>query len=86
MCKVLIVCKSITEAQKIMNLITKSGFWCDIHRTPSDISIKSCSYSVIIYEKNFENISKILKQRNFNIIDLFIYKNNMYQKIGGDFS
>lgn len=83
--KILIVCKSVTNAQKIMNIIDNSGFWVSISRTPSDIKMKSCSYSVIIYQKDIEKIQKILYKKNIQPLNMYLYANNgTYHKFGGN--
>lgn len=79
--KVLIVCKSVTHAQKIMNIINNAGFFATISRTPSDINMKACSYSVSIYKKDFDRVILLLKQRNIQNLNLYQYKNSFYQKL-----
>ncbi|MFI3225958.1 MAG: DUF3343 domain-containing protein [Clostridia bacterium] len=83
--KIFIVCKSITSAQKIMNIVTKNGFWANILRTPSEIRLKSCSYSVVFYEKDLQGIINTLKSRNYPILSLYIKNDGFYQKMEGDF-
>lgn len=83
--KILIVCKSITNAQNIMSILNRNGFWANISRTPSDIRLKNCSYSVISYRKDFENIKRILNSKNIQYLNIYQQTNDgLYQKFGGD--
>ncbi|MFI3115460.1 MAG: DUF3343 domain-containing protein [Clostridia bacterium] len=79
--KILIVCKSVTHAQKIMHIINQNGFFSSISRTPSDINMKTCSYSVSIYKKDFQRVLQLLGQRNIQNLDLYQYSNGLYLKL-----
>lgn len=81
--KVILVCNSITSAQKIMRFISKSGFWCGIDRTPISIRKKTCSYSVTIYEKDFLYINNLLEKYNTTYLSAFLYANNEFKPFGG---
>lgn len=84
MSKVLIVCHSITGAQKIMNLLSKNGLWTIISRTPSDIRLKACSYSVVFYEKDEEKVKSLLKNRNYAYLNMYLCSDGLYREIEGD--
>lgn len=81
--KILIVCKSVTDAQKVMNIISKNGFWAIISRTPSDINMKSCSYSVNFYEKDYIDILNTLRYKGIEPTNIYQYTDGYYKKIGG---
>lgn len=81
--KILIVTKSITNAQKLANIISKNGFFSSVMKTPSDIRLKNCSYSVIFYQKDFNQVLNLLTSRNFENLNLYSYINGSYQKMEG---
>lgn len=81
MSKIYVVCQSITSAQKIMNIISKNGFWVTISRTPSELRLKACSYSVIFYEKDAQSITKILRSRNFQNLNMYLLNDGFYKKL-----
>ena len=79
--KCLLVCKSITYAQKIMNILNKNGYYAGISRTPSSIKLKSCSYSVTIYEKDLDAIKGLLIG-NVPTVQIYLVSNNFYSYLG----
>lgn len=70
--KILIVCKSITHAQKIQSVIKNASFWCGIDRTPRRINNKKCSYSVTVNACDFDRICTVLSV--FKVNDVYFYK------------
>lgn len=45
--KYIIALSSITYAIKAKNLLNSSGYYCEIQRTPKDLS-KGCGYSITV--------------------------------------
>ncbi len=45
--KTLIAMTSITYAIKAKNLLNSAGYYCEIQRTPKDLS-KGCGYSILV--------------------------------------
>ncbi len=56
----LIVCQSITYAQRIASLLNRGGVRAYIIRTPKALSPRGCSHSVRISEKSFPRAQEIL--------------------------
>lgn len=83
MAKALIVCRSITYAQKVMHMVNRAGCWAGLDKTPSQIRMKNCSYSVTIAEKDLVYITNLLNSNNISNIEIYIYQNNEYKKING---
>ena len=86
MTKIILVCNSVTHAQRIMSILTKHGYWAGIDRTPSQIRLKTCSYSVTIHQKDFTYIQSILNSNNIKSFTAYVYENKTYQRINGDLS
>lgn len=45
--KTIIALTSITYAIKAKNLLNSAGYYCEIQRTPKDLS-KGCGYSIVV--------------------------------------
>lgn len=58
----LIVCRSITHAQRIAALLERGGIRVRMIRTPKTISTRGCSHSVRISEKNTVRAGEILSE------------------------
>lgn len=76
--KCLIICNSLTLAQKISNILNKYGYYSSLIRTPSSIKMKSCSYSVIIRENDIENINSLLSQKNIKNYTIYTNSEEIY--------
>lgn len=63
----LIVCRSLTYAQRTANILERSGIWCRIVRTPRSISPAGCGYSVRISHGSLAAAIEILKKIGFPI-------------------
>lgn len=65
--KTIIALTSITYAVKAKNLLNSAGYYCEIQRTPKDLS-KGCGYSIVV--KNDTNlILSILASQDIKVKD-----------------
>lgn len=80
--KFLIVCKSITHAQKICNILKKNCIWYCLTRAPVELNLKKCSYVVTINKQDFEKFSELAKSYKITPVPYFSLKNKVYTKIG----
>lgn len=58
----LIVCRSITHAQRIAALLERGGVRAHIIRTPKTLSDRGCSHSVRLSERSGDRACDILEQ------------------------
>lgn len=80
--KCLIVCNSITYAQKIISILNKNNYFCSLIRTPSDIKLKACSYSVVIHQRDLDKIISLLEVKNIKNIIIYKAEDTFYIKLG----
>lgn len=65
--KSIIALSSITYAIKAKNLLNSSGYYCEIQRTPKDLS-KGCGYSITVKD-DLNLILSILSSENIKFKD-----------------
>ncbi len=58
----LIICRSLTYAQRIAKVLERSGVWARVVRTPRSISKGGCGYSVRVPHGSLTTALKTLKQ------------------------
>lgn len=69
-----IVCKTLTNAQRMSRLLDKSRIPSHIKRLPSNLREQNgCGYAVRVKEEHFESSIEILKQAD--IAPLRVYRN-----------
>lgn len=57
----LIMCRSLTSAQKSAALLERKGISASVIKAPQGLSTKGCGYALSLY-RNFEEASVLLKQ------------------------
>ena len=60
----LITMRSVTSANKCKRCLNRAGFWCNLRRTPQQISSCGCGYCIEIDSRNLQNIMRLL-ERNY---------------------
>lgn len=65
--KTIIALTSITYAIKAKNLLNSIGYYCEIQRTPKDLS-KGCGYSIVV-KNDIHLILSILDSENIKVKD-----------------
>ena len=62
----LIVCRSVTQAQRAGRLLTSIGITNQVFRSPAGLTERGCSYSVRIRASALDSAMSILKARQIN--------------------
>ena len=75
----LIVCRSLTYAQRTAALLERSGIRGQITRTPAGLSAGGCSYSVKIAQKRLTDAMTILDRAGLSPVRVYETPGN-----GGD--
>ena len=60
----LIVCRSLTYAQRTARVLERVGIGSHVMRTPKTISTEGCNYCVKIAERKLTDALKVLKKEN----------------------
>lgn len=68
----LIVCRSLTFAQRTAAALERAGIGAHILRTPSQIAERGCSYSVKLSQKNLSQALVVLKRVDLTPRQIFI--------------
>lgn len=76
----LIMCRSLTYAQRSQRLLEKSGIGCGIVKAPTGLSGNGCSYGVTVSEKNGKKAAELL--RAAELLKGKIYKQDADRIIG----
>lgn len=58
----LIVCRSLTYAQRTANLLERAGITARILRSPKSISGEGCSYAVRVSERRLSDVLVLLNR------------------------
>ena len=68
----LIVCRSLTYAQKVVQTLERAGVHTWMSRSPSSVSPSGCSYSVKIAQKDLPRALMLLNQFQLAYIGIYI--------------
>lgn len=68
----LIVCRSLTFAQRTAAILERSGIAAHILRTPKELTEKGCSYSVKIAEKRLKDALVALNRADLSPTHLYM--------------
>lgn len=68
----LIVCRSLTLAQRTAAALERAGIGAHILRTPSQIAERGCGYSVKLSQKNLSQALVVLKRVDLSPRQIFI--------------
>jgi hypothetical protein len=58
----ILVCRSLTYAQRGHSKLQRSGFKVNITRTPTEISKEGCGYSIILRQGNLNSAISVMKE------------------------
>ena len=73
----IIVCRSLTYAQKGAKALNKVGFRANIIRTPSEIAREGCGYSIILRHGNIDSAVSMLNAVGIQPKRAYEYTNNV---------
>jgi hypothetical protein len=68
----LIMCRSLTYAQRVANTLERAGIPARILRSPAAISPKGCSYSVRVGERQLSRAMSILAQKKLPYLGIYV--------------
>ena len=66
MFRYLIMCRSLTYAQRASRLLERHGITAAITKLPQSVADSGCSYCVRVNEKNYRSALTILKEAGLN--------------------
>ena len=72
----LILCRSLTYAQRTARILERSGINCHIMRTPKKIAVEGCGYCVKIAENRIARALTLLKQNELPPKQIYIHSKN----------
>ena len=67
----LLICRSLTYAQRVAKALENSGISAVVMRTPYEISSQGCGYSVKISEKRFSQAIVVLKAAGLSPLKVY---------------
>ena len=76
MLQYLIVCRSLTYAQRAAKLLERSGITAVIARAPAEATGTGCGYCVKISEKRLADSLRILRQAGFPASKILLRQEN----------
>lgn len=68
----LVMCRSLTYAQRAVRILERSGITAVIAKAPSGLSAEGCTYGIKISDKNFTIALSYLKSAGFNYGKVFV--------------
>lgn len=74
----LIVCRSVTQAQRAGYLLSAAGITNRIFRSPVGLTERGCSYSVRIGEPYLARSLEILRQNSLRPVKVFLQREGQY--------
>ena len=77
----LIVCRSVTQAQRAGYLLSAAGITNRIFRSPVGLTERGCSYSVRIGEPYLARAMEILRQNSLQPVKRFLHRDGQYFEV-----
>ena len=68
----LIMCRSLTYAQRVSNALERAGISARVLRSPGAISPAGCSYSVKIASRNLSRALTVLKGTGLPYLGIYV--------------
>ena len=68
----LIICRSLTYAQRVASVLERAGIRAPIQRAPGAASEEGCSHAVRVSEKQLGNALKVLNRMEMSPNRIFI--------------
>lgn len=78
---VLIVARSITQAQRMQKALTQAGYWSRIIRGPREIMDFGCGYAVQLREEEFVPAMQVLKRQGLSAGKAYIRWREHYEEV-----
>lgn len=78
----LIMCRSLTYAQRVANTLERAGIPARILRSPAEISPRGCSYSVRVGERNLSRTLTVLARKKLPYLGIYVGRSGKgYQEV-----
>ena len=78
----LIICRSLTQAQRTRMVLDRAGIPVQLLRAPGIILREGCSYSVKLSEKNLSRALRVLAQEELSPKRIFLQEGDgSYQEV-----
>ena len=68
----LIMCRSLTYAQRVSNALERAGIPSRVLRSPAEISPRGCSYSVRLSARHLSRALTVLNQRRLPYSGVYV--------------
>ncbi|MBR2490290.1 MAG: DUF3343 domain-containing protein [Ruminiclostridium sp.] len=68
----LIMCRSLTYAQRVAGTLERAGIPARILRSPAEISPRGCSYSVRVGGRNLSRTLTVLAQKKLPYLGIYV--------------
>ena len=82
----LIMCRSLTNAQKASAFLERKGISAAIIKAPQGLSSRGCAYSLSLHRR-FEEASRLLKNNNMLSGKRYMrYQNGEFMEVSDDIS
>lgn len=79
----LIMCRSLTYAQRVANTLERAGIPARILRSPAEISPNCCSYSVRVGSRQLARTLTILAQKRLPYLGVYVGSGGFgYREVG----
>lgn len=82
MCGCLIVCRSLTTAQRMARLLDRSGISASVLRLPGMIDGSGCGYSVKVSERNLADALIVVRRAGMNPVKVcMLFEDGSYKEL-----
>ena len=82
MSQYLIICRSLTHAQRTARALEKAGINGYVMRAPKAISADGCNYCVKVAERKLGDALRCLHRENLEPKRVYMQNEEMYQEVG----
>ena len=73
--------RSITTAQRMQQILERTGIKAGIQRAPAMLSQKGCAYVLRVSAVRYRDALDLLKQQGMSPVGIFAYQNGTYQEV-----
>lgn len=80
----LILCRSLTHAQRVLQALVRAGISGQLMRTPRNLSPEGCGYCVRVTEHQLSNTLKLLHQRGLTPEQIYIQNGSLFSEVSDD--
>ncbi len=74
----LIICRSLTQAQRSAKALERAGITAVVIKTPRDIATDGCGYCVKVSEKRLSHALTVLKDAGLGVNKVYVQSGDGY--------